>query len=73
MNWFWMNIPAAMVFVAAWVGIPLWMVLRHPSWGAERADSGRAMAAEPVPVLAGGRAGQPAGLVPALATAGPQG
>jgi hypothetical protein len=33
MSWFWMNMPLAAVFFAAWAGIPLYMVLRHPSWG----------------------------------------
>jgi hypothetical protein len=39
MSWFWMNIPAAAVFVAAWCGIPLYMVLKHPSWTSQPADS----------------------------------
>ena len=26
----WMNIPLAMLFFALWVGIPLWMIHRHP-------------------------------------------
>jgi hypothetical protein len=30
MSWFWLNVPLAGLFVAAWSGIPLWMVLRHP-------------------------------------------
>ena len=30
MNWFWMNIPAALVFVGLWSGIPMWLVLKHP-------------------------------------------
>ena len=33
MNWFWMNIPLMAVFFAAWVGIPMWLVLRHPDTG----------------------------------------
>ena len=33
MNWFWMNIPAALVFVGLWSGIPMWLVLRHPDRG----------------------------------------
>ena len=33
MTWFWMNIPLGVVFVAAWSGIPLWLVLRHPDRG----------------------------------------
>jgi hypothetical protein len=24
------NLPAAAVFILAWVGIPLWMVFKHP-------------------------------------------
>ncbi len=71
MNWFWMNIPAAMAFVAAWVGIPLWLVLRNPSWGPERADSELRVAASPAPVLADDRSDRVAAPVPALVTAGP--
>jgi hypothetical protein len=26
----WMNIPLAMLFFALWVGIPMWMIYRHP-------------------------------------------
>jgi hypothetical protein len=33
MNWFWMNMPAALVFVGLWAGIPLWLVLRRPDRG----------------------------------------
>jgi hypothetical protein len=33
MNWFWMNIPAAVVFVGLWAGIPLWLVLKRPDRG----------------------------------------
>ncbi len=39
MSWFWMNVPLAVVFFAAIGGIPLYMVLRHRSWGAAPADS----------------------------------
>lgn len=35
MFWFWLNIPMAAACFAAWCGIPLWMVLRHPNWGPE--------------------------------------
>lgn len=44
MLWFWLNIPTATACFAAWCGIPLWMVLRHPNWGPEPghgAHSGR--------------------------------
>jgi hypothetical protein len=39
MSWFWMNMPLAFVFFAAWSGIPLYMVLRHRSWSEAPADS----------------------------------
>ena len=33
MNWFWMNVPAALVFVGLWAGIPMWLVLKRPDRG----------------------------------------
>lgn len=33
MNWFWMNIPAALVFLGLWSGISMWLVLKHPDRG----------------------------------------
>ena len=33
--WFWLNIPIAAVIFAAMVGIPLWLVIRHPDTGEE--------------------------------------
>ncbi len=33
MNWFWMNVPLDAIFFAAWAGIPLWLVFRHPDTG----------------------------------------
>ncbi len=39
MSWFWLNIPLALVFFGAWCGIPLYMVLKHPSWSHHPADS----------------------------------
>lgn len=33
MNWFWMNIPAALVFLGLWSGIPMWLVLKRPDHG----------------------------------------
>jgi hypothetical protein len=47
MSWFWMNMPLAAVFFAAWCGIPLYMVLRHPTWGPQAADSDEQAAVEP--------------------------
>jgi hypothetical protein len=58
MAWLWLNIPLAAVFFGAWSGIPLWMVLRHPSWGPEPGDghgSGRPEGLEPVPAVEHGR------------------
>jgi hypothetical protein len=40
MTWLLLNIPLAALFFALWVGIPLWMVFKHP-------DTGPAPAAEP--------------------------
>jgi hypothetical protein len=31
--WFWINIPICLVLYSAVVGIPLWMVSRHPDTG----------------------------------------
>jgi hypothetical protein len=33
MNWFWMNVPAMVVFFAAITGIPLWLSVRHADIG----------------------------------------
>jgi hypothetical protein len=57
MAWLWLNIPLAAVFFGAWSGIPLWMVLRHSSWGPEPADGhgGWPARLEPVPVVEHGR------------------
>lgn len=33
MNWFWLNVPAMVVFFAAVTGIPLWLSLRHSDTG----------------------------------------
>jgi hypothetical protein len=33
MNWFWMNVPAMVVFFAAVTGIPLWLSFRHCDTG----------------------------------------
>ncbi len=32
-TWFWLNIPLSAVIFLAVVGIPLWMVIRHPDTG----------------------------------------
>jgi hypothetical protein len=41
MSWLWWNVPAMAVFFAAWTGIPLYMVLKDPSWGGDRRASVR--------------------------------
>jgi hypothetical protein len=33
MNWFWMNVPAMVIFFAAMTGIPLWLSVRHADTG----------------------------------------
>lgn len=40
MTWLMINVPLMIVFVAFWVGIPTWLVLKHP-------DSKPALAAAP--------------------------
>jgi hypothetical protein len=30
MTWLWINIPMMVLFVALWVGIPTWLVLKRP-------------------------------------------
>jgi len=30
MTWFWMNVPLAVAFFAAWTGIPLWLLVKDP-------------------------------------------
>jgi hypothetical protein len=34
-TWFWLNIPVGAVLFAAMVGIPLWLVSKHPDTGRE--------------------------------------
>jgi hypothetical protein len=45
MIWFMLNMPLAAAFVAAWVGIPLWMTFKHP-------DTGPAFSAAPAYLVA---------------------
>src|ERR1700727_2722375 len=30
MPWLWANVPLMVLFVALWVGVPTWLVLKHP-------------------------------------------
>jgi hypothetical protein len=63
MFWFWLNIPVATACFAAWCGIPLWMVVRHPNWGPEpghgrhTGHSAQRPGLEPTFVLSGNPAG----------------
>jgi len=41
MYWFWLNMPLAAAFFAAWAGIPLWLVARHPDTGPRTASADR--------------------------------
>jgi hypothetical protein len=63
MTWFWLNMPLAAVFFAAWVGIPLWLVFKHQGH-AEKPVTVQALAgpAEVPVVAAPQRAGELAGV-----------
>jgi hypothetical protein len=37
MTWLFLNIPLMVLFVAMWVGIPTWLVLKHPDRNPETA------------------------------------
>lgn len=70
MLWFWLNVPLAAVFLAAWSGIPLWMVLRHPHWGPAPADSRRGKPGDLEPVAVPADADQLADAMPVGAPSG---
>jgi hypothetical protein len=36
MIWLWLNLLMAAPFFAVWVGVPLWLVFKHPDRGHER-------------------------------------
>jgi hypothetical protein len=65
MSWFWLNIPLAAVFFAAWTAIPLWIVLKHPDRGPAPADSYPDTPAEPELVIVSDRGEDPLGAVAA--------
>jgi hypothetical protein len=60
MNWFLLNGLLAAAFFGAWVGIPLWMIVKHPDTGPSlsaadaRLDAKSALAEDkqPEPALA---------------------
>jgi hypothetical protein len=37
MTWLLLNIPLMVLFFALWVGVPLWLVRRHPDTGPRQA------------------------------------
>jgi hypothetical protein len=37
MNWIWLNAPLGALITLAVAGIPLWMLIKHPDAGPERA------------------------------------
>jgi hypothetical protein len=42
----WANFPLALLFVLAWAGIPLWMVLKHPDTPADHSGARAYLAAK---------------------------
>lgn len=58
----WAQFPAALLFILAWSGIPLWMVIKHPDTPPDYSEAHAYLAAkavraaatepEPEPVLA---------------------
>jgi len=67
MTWFWLNMPLAAGFFAAWVAVPLWLVFKHSGHAAtstavqapvkadlaESAEFAVGVAAQPARELAG--------------------
>jgi hypothetical protein len=49
MSWMWMNLSLAIVFFGAWAGIPLYLVLRNPSWSSQPADAAVSAPVRPQP------------------------
>jgi hypothetical protein len=39
MTWLLLNIPLAILFFSLWVGIPLWLVYKHPDTGPAQAGA----------------------------------
>jgi hypothetical protein len=38
MSWIWLNMPFALVIVAFTVGLPLWVIIKHPEGGTSDAS-----------------------------------
>jgi hypothetical protein len=66
MSWFWMNIPLAVAFFGVWVGVPMWLILKHPDRGpapvAAPMQARKAALVEPQTAVAPQRASQLAGV-----------
>ena len=60
MSWFWLNMPLAAAFFAAWVGVPMWLILRHPDRGPAQATA-QAPVQAPAQALVQARQAAPAG------------
>jgi hypothetical protein len=39
MTWIWLNMPLAVLMVAFTVGLPLWVIIKHPEGGASDASA----------------------------------
>ena len=60
MSWFWLNMPLAVAFFAIWVGVPMWLILRHPDRGPAPATA-QAPAQSPAQALVQARQAASAG------------
>ena len=59
MYWLWMTVPLAAAFFAAWTGIPLWFVLKHPGTGPQLRAAEAPSRCEDTPAGPAGREQQP--------------
>jgi hypothetical protein len=41
----WANFPLALIFLLAWTGIPLWIVIKHPDTAPDHAEAHAYLAA----------------------------
>jgi len=53
MSWLWANPALGVIFLGCWAGIPLWIVVRNPTWGPMSAHCHGTQAAAPVLVPEG--------------------
>ena len=56
MTWFWLNMPLAAVFFAAWVAVPLWLVFKHRGDAAKPVTAQAPAGPAELPVVAPQRA-----------------